>query len=365
MRFGRVLPLVLAAGLPIGAGASDAPHDRSSPAATDCKSCHALHNAQSAALTTTAGNANLCDSCHSLSTNFGFPWNAAEQAVPGASGTSHRWDATATNLGATAPAAGTEMGRGLVGGKLQCSTCHDQHAGANRFRGTQHASVTPGTNVIRSGGTGTGTLKLNAPAAAAKAAGYRVRIGPTATTFQISRDRGTTFLGWDGTAWVAGNASGRAITDLTSNPTLDDGTNVSVNFAGTFLVGDAWDFYVSYPFLRVSNAGGAMCTTCHKDRDMKYQDVEGGSANGVPGGALGPVTLGTTVFHHPTDQALNTKSGGIDRAAPLDANGAVQGSAGKDIVVSNDLTFDAGSVTCLSCHHPHNADSNSLTEDPR
>jgi hypothetical protein len=98
---------------------------------------------------------------------------------------------------------------------------------------------------------------------------------------------------------------------------------------------------------------------------MKYQDVEGGVANSVAGGTLTSVTLGATVFHHPTGQALNTKAGGIDNATPLDANGAVQGSAGKDSVVTNDITFDAGNVTCLSCHHPHNADSNSLTEDPR
>jgi len=77
------------------------------------------------------------------------------------------------------------------------------------------------------------------------------------------------------------------------------------------------------------------------------------------------VTLGTTVFSHPVGHALNANAKGYDRTGGiLDAHGGLQ-SAG-DGNRTNDLeTGTGGAVTCLTCHHPHNADSNSLTVDPR
>ncbi len=97
---------------------------------------------------------------------------------------------------------------------------------------------------------------------------------------------------------------------------------------------------------------------------MYWQDVEGGTANAVSGGRLPTVSLGATVFSHPVGQGLNANAQGYDRATPLDANGGAQGSGSADTNASNDLRLSAtAKVTCLSCHAPHNSDSNSLTTD--
>jgi hypothetical protein len=111
-----------------------------------------------------------------------------------------------------------------------------------------------------------------------------------------------------------------------------------------------------------------MCVTCHKDRDQRWQDVEGGTANGHSGGKLASVVLGTTAFHHPVGQPL---ANDYDRTVGangdiLDTDGAPQNGGAPDANETDDLVTGAdGTVTCLSCHSPHNADSNSLTVDLR
>jgi predicted CXXCH cytochrome family protein len=371
MRFARYLAVALLAAAPVLAPATDAPHE----ANWDCSNCHMGHSAPGVSLTNRAGNANLCQSCHvDHPGKFGFPWAPEDQAVPGESGISHRWDAPATNMGATPPI-GTPMGDKdrLSGGTLQCSTCHDQHAADDLLGepadptglGTQHTSfpVDVAQNPT-SGGTGR-TLTLVAPVGAAAAAkGYIVEIvepgSDSNATFKLSNDNGTSWFG-------CVTQNDYTYVTFAANPCkvgagvpLNDGTNVAVTFtgsAGTFLAGDRWSFYVSYPYLRVSNKDGEMCTTCHKDRHMYWQDVEGGAANGVSGGRQ-TIALGTTVFHHPVGQALRSPpAGGI-----LDADGTAQSPG--DTNKTNDLTFGTGGiVTCLTCHRPHNADSNSLTDD--
>jgi hypothetical protein len=375
MRLVRFLAVALVAVAPALAPATDAPHE----SRWDCSNCHMGHNAEGVSLTNKIGNANLCQSCHvNHPGKFGFPWSPTDdQAVPGEKGNSHRWDAPATNMGATPPI-GTPMGdkERLSGGTLQCSTCHDQHNADEREQdtdppvdparlGTQHTSFPVGVaQNPTSGGTGR-TLTLVSPVGAAAAAkGYLVEIvapgtGTTAT-FRLSNDNGTSWFGCSApTTYTYGPIASNVPCQAGPSVSLNDGANVKVAFedTGAFALGDQWRFYVSYPFLRVSNKDGEMCTTCHKDRHMFWQDVEGGDANGVGGGRQA-VTLGTTVFHHPVGQALRSPpAGGI-----LDADGTAQ-SAG-DTNKTNDLTFGSdGKVTCLTCHRPHNADSNSLTDD--
>jgi hypothetical protein len=106
-----------------------------------------------------------------------------------------------------------------------------------------------------------------------------------------------------------------------------------------------------------------MCTTCHKDRNMTWQNADG---VGPIVGTGQPVVFGTTRFSHPVNQALNQDgrtnglAGGI-----LDANGMPQATS-TDPNRTNDFVLGTGGVvTCLTCHHPHNADSNSLSPDPR
>lgn len=364
-----IRPLALAAVLaaPLAARATQAPHDASSD--YGCKNCHIAHKSLGTALTKTNTTAALCDSCHVSGLGFGFPWSSGQQAQPGTSGSSHSWTALASNLGATSPdpsSADTltaDMGHHLDGGtRLKCTTCHDVHQ-ADGVGGTLHASVTLGTNLTVTSGTGTGTLQLTATPAVAKAAGYVIKISGT-NQFKLSHDNGKTYFGWNGTTWgadsLAGYANGKPFTPGTP-VTLDDGiTLVTFSAAGTF-VSQIWqNFYVSYPFLR--GTGAMMCVTCHRDRNQTWQNVEG---TGPLAGNGQSITLGTTYLSHPVNQPLGANGRGYDRTGGiLDANGALQSTG--DGNTTNDLVVDSSSnVTCLSCHHPHNADSNSMTVDPR
>lgn len=369
MARGRLLLVAVLLGTPLVANATDAPHE----AGTLCSNCHMGHNAPGASLTKELGNFVLCQSCHLSETGFGFPWGPSDQAVPGSSGTSHRWDAPATNRGAMPPPAGTPMGDRLEGGKLQCSTCHDQHEAdqhAVEGRGSQRVSVPVGV-AQAAVGTGTGTLTVGAPVGAAAAAkSYLVEIVATGSastaTFRLSNDKGTSWFGCVAPSIYTYVAYAANACLAGASVPLNDGANVNVTFAGAdgeLVAGDRWEFYVSYPYLRVHNAGGAMCTTCHKDRNMTWQNADG---VGPVVGTGQPVVFGTTRFSHPVNQALNQDgrtnglAGGI-----LDANGMPQATS-TDPNRTNDFVLGAGGVvTCLTCHHPHNADSNSLSPDPR
>jgi hypothetical protein len=364
--------------------ALDPPHDASQQD-QGCWACHRFHSGAGATLTNQLGNFNVCDQCHGSLTDpdgkhFGFPWVPQHQAIPGTVGRSHRWDAPATGRGARVPST-TAMAQRLDGGKLQCSTCHDQHNNGGKpgdpgfHGGSQHvsgdggAAGTVGVGTVWSpngppAGAGTGQLRLVAATTAAAAKGYRVQLTAapgTSVTFKISHDRGKTWFAYSGGAWVAdptGTGTGRTVS-LSTTAELDDGASVQVSFpsAAGYKAGDLWDFRISYPFLRASNVSDAMCEDCHSDRVHTAVRVEGGDGT-YPAN-------GTNSFSHPVGQALARS---YDRATPLDANGAPQVASGPDADgnPTNNLNLDASSkVRCTSCHAVHNADSNSLTQDPR
>jgi hypothetical protein len=290
------------------------------------------------------------------------------QATVGGSGTSHRWDAPAASLGATPPSASSSdpdeaaMGELLDAGRLQCSTCHDQHNNSDGTtglplpssgRGTQHRSLVTKRTALAS----TGSVAVTAAPSGMAAKAYLLEIttqGAVGTArFRWSNDGGAT--------WMQENLLTAAIVPLSDAVAL-----AFTNGGGgtSFVAGERFTFYVSYPYLRVDLT--RMCLICHKDRHMHWQDVEGRSD-----GRLGAsIVLGTTVFSHPVGQPLGANGRGYDRVGGiLEPGGGVQGGAGDDGNRSNDLvtsTGDAGGlVGCTSCHHPHNADSNSLTSDPR
>jgi hypothetical protein len=348
--------------------ASDPPHDSSNtldPGGTQCASCHTLHDAVAGGLSSKANNFDVCDSCHSSKTGLGFPWARSEQAVPGAGGSHHGWEGDAVNskYGAEAPL-NAEMSVRLKSGKIQCSTCHDQHGSKDTAGNSlgptyspRSAHFGPGTLGVAArlpSGTGTppagtGQLSITALVAAPLPKGYRVRVS-AAGQFQVSHDAGLTTPSYTSSyAYTAGTA-------VTLSNAADD-ANLQVTITAGAKVGDYWDFYVTYPFVRVSIANGELCEDCHRSRVMS-DTVTGAN--------------GTKVFSHPAGMGVQLArtydrtqgtNGGI-----LDANGGVQGVDG-DTITSNDLRLygsaaNANSVTCLSCHSPHNADSNSLTEDP-
>ncbi len=354
---------VLLALAPAAAPAVDAPHDGSITIGT-CENCHKLHNSAGGTLLNQPDNNIACTACHNTApattgARLGFPWVYEDQATPGTSGQQHRWDALAENaaFGAARPT-DTEMLKRIKDGRIQCAACHDVHADVKAFdTRTLHTSIPAATNTTMTGGTGSMVMALTLPTSAANTRGYRVQVAfVSGSQFEvaISHDAGTGAPTWwvHNGAWVQGALTSGTTLRTPGTPFALDDSSVQVTFSGTPIAGQYWDFYISYAHLRASNVADAMCLQCHASRDQTHTTV-GGTGNG------------TFVFSHPVGQALNANGMGYDRAAAnvLDANGALQ-TAG-DTNTTNDLRLDAGVVRCTTCHAVHNADSNSLTVDPR
>jgi len=187
------------------------------------------------------------------------------------------------------------------------------------------------------------------------ATGYWLRVR-TAGNVAASMDGGLTW--WrpttnTGAAWVADAAvpvGGPYLT--TVDLALPNNPDLKVRFGGVPATDDLWKLFVSFPMLRSPNLSGAICLECHKDRAQPHAYVEVNDT-------------GTKVFSHPVGEILNANTRGYDRGTPLDADGGVQGTNG-DTNATNDMLLGPGGVVgCTSCHAPHNADSNSLTVDPR
>lgn len=355
---GLTIALAVSIGVAVAAFAGDEPHWLTY--GTNCASCHAGHKAAGSNLTVVAGNANLCLSCHNLGgAALNYPLERMVKADPvNGSGTSHAWDVIVANpsTGAASPS-NPQMSVRLDAGKITCSVCHNQH-------GNNASAVAAGTAgsqqkpaMVKLAGGGTGTVASTAtPVANARA--YTIEIvetaGATGTAkFRISNDGGASWFGYSGGSWVA-YATGNA--QLTAaSVQLNDGANVALQFSGIFAIGDQFRFYVSYPFLRTATdagtnaAGSKLCRDCHASWTMDH---------------LGARTWDGSPRSHPVGVALNANGGGYDRVTALDANGAVQGSAGKDANATNDLRFAAdGTVQCLTCHGIHHSDGNSMTID--
>jgi hypothetical protein len=367
-----LLAALLALAAPALAAAIDAPHDRSF-LPNGCQDCHQLHNALGGSLTTQVTMSDACMVCHTshggANHRLGFPWTGTEQATLGTDGVHHRWDASVTNAaaGAVAPS-DPEMAQRVIAGRLECSVCHNQHAANKPFSPTtsMNVSIAVGASATAKGNyrppgapaalpVGNATLTMfSANAATALPKGYKLRV-LAGTRVTVSYDGG---LSWfapttsSGAAWVpdaATPAGGPYVAG--ANLALEGGALVVILSTGAG-VDDYWDFFVSFPMLRSPNLTGSACLSCHQERSQGHLAVESGGD-------------GVRVFSHPIGEALNANLKGYDHPAPLDSDGGVQGVNG-DTNATNDLLLGSGSaVTCLSCHAPHNADSNSLTVDPR
>jgi len=361
----RHLTMAVALAAPLAALAVDSPHDASYTSGS-CTECHALHQATGGGGPTPAS---VCMVCHNGS---GQPprvnWASADQATAGGStGKHHNWSTSTTNAAAGAlPPQHPLVAQRTPGGLLQCATCHDLHkANAANAPNSVKSSIDVGVAQNPTGGGASGTLALSPLPASPRPAGYRVKISAVGT-FIVSHDfkrppAETTWWNYVGGTWILGADGGQGKPFNSGNAvSIDDvpaqnPSPISVTITGTPATGTYWDFYVSYPFVRAYNAAGEMCIDCHRDRAQDHFTTRGSPGYG----------WGGKPFSHPVYQAPGDNGGGYDRGVPLDANGAVQGAGTADGNRTNDLVLSSGLVTCVTCHSPHGADSNSLTVDLR
>jgi predicted CXXCH cytochrome family protein len=356
MRTRALLAAAAALLLAVSARAVDAPHTAAViPNDASCSDCHTLHAAPGGGLTNQPDNFTLCTHCHNslgAAFSFGGAWYTSGQAAPGSGGRSHHASAPLTNEahGATPPT-DARLSSHATGGYLRCSACHDAHAaGGANAPGSRHVSVATGTLLAKSGGGGAGTLTL-AVGEGAVAGGYRVRIGPVATQFQVShraRSQQTASVTWGEPYAIPGAGTAVPLVQTGDDPA------VSVSFSEASLtVGEYWDFYVGFPFLRMPIAEGELCMDCHAARNQRHTDVETTATYGW---------ASDKPFSHPVGEGLNANGKGYDLTIPLEPSGAAQ-SATK---TSSTLALSAtGKVTCLTCHAVHNADTTSQTMDAR
>lgn len=357
-----ILSAALVALAPAGAAALDAPHDQTFSDGA-CANCHSL------AITTPSGATNYtpgCTACHNARTTsrFGFPWLSGDQAASGVGGNHHTWTGFAQNprTGSKGPS-NADMQRQLVDGRIQCTVCHDPHVAApDNADGRQHTSIAIGVAVDKTGGgtAGTGKMTLASvdPATLAKATRVQIQtVTAAGGTFILSHDFGLatpSWFNWVGGSWVAGtlDGPGQSFTNDT-NVAIDD-PMVLVRFGAGTAVGNYWDFWISYPFLRIALADATFCTDCHAERNQTAARVRGVDAAYLPNGVR--------KFSHPVGEGLNSNGLNRDRTDPLDPTGVTQ--AAGDGNTSNDLVLPGGVVRCTTCHALHGGDSNSLSVDP-
>jgi hypothetical protein len=306
--------------------------------------CHLLHQAQGGGLTAHASNVNLCQSCHWPG---GDAWdrsiNNMDKAVPHVGGTSHAFDVDAVNAGLdTQNPQDAEMLVRVMGGKIVCSTCHNQHkgeqsfGGTSRVRPTQKVTTSGSQGAVTPGGTFTGP----------EGVWYLIEIttdgDETTAEFRYSKDNGI--------SWVLEGLTAGA------DVALDSGVTVTFTNGGApphFVAGEQWEFAAAWPFLRANldsgdnNSANKYCRDCHRSWVMTHTETQ---------------TYDGSYKSHPVGVALNDNSQGYDRGTPLDGDGLAQPSA-PDNNPTNDLQLDGTFVQCLTCHGVHYADSNTKTVD--
>lgn len=301
-------------GAPVIVRAIDAPHTGGSL----CGSCHISHQSLGGDLTSTAGNANSCLSCHQAggaasakafaNADQAVPWPGLPTNAP-STGTSHRWDAGA-------------------GGHVE-------------FVG---GAATPST----------GSVLV-----------YGAYTGPYAKTYTLT----ITTAGAVGTArfnWAAttpGGGSGISVLTAASN-TLFQGVYVKfVNGTGTsFQLNDKWNVYVRPDLRTPTNAvvlahttnGVPTCSACHDEHSQAMTPFDP-AASAYAGGA------GTNRHFMRVNNDQHQLC--YDCHAPRNVTNSVAGSHPVGITVPVDATHQAptrlplekgtSEMGCLTCHQMH------------
>ncbi len=293
--------------------ATDPPHDSSN--FIECVSCHNLHNSPGGALTTRAGNANLCQSCHvNGGTATGKAFVQSDQAQPGlalpsgmkADGNSHRWDA------------GPQ-------GRIEAK------------------SGNASTGTIVSGGAYTGP-SIQTYTIVITTSG-NVGVAQFEWYLQIKNGGG----GPDGTATTG------------TNVTLGDGLTLTFS-GGNFVANDIWYLYViadlvapSDPEMLVRLEGDTiMCSTCHDQHSQKKTPFDPlAPAYGGPGTGNGRHDQRSDNDSdqmckdcHGARHVSASSQGSHPVGVGIPTGGGYQSPAGLPLDASN-------KVSCLTCHGMH------------
>jgi predicted CXXCH cytochrome family protein len=263
----------------------DPPHNTVN--AISCSNCHISHHAPGMAITTAQGNANLCMTCHGPAS--GKPFADTDQAYPGQSGNSHRWDSGASG----------------------------------------HAKASIGntsTGKVQSGGAFTGSYAKT----------YTI-------TISTQGDVGVARFSW--TATAPGGGSGTNV--LTgSNVSLDQGITVTFTDGASspsFKLNDVWRVNVRTDINQPTTAalaarissGKIMCSTCHDEHSQANTPFD--PAAPVYGGA------GTGNGRHCQRIASDTDQMCKDCHSARNVTSSSQGS--------HPVGVGSATLACLTCGH--------------
>jgi len=307
-------------GAPSVSSALDPPHDASRSIV--CGTCHITHDAAGGTITTVAGNANLCLSCHTAGGQASAkPLATASQALPypglpagvSPSGTSHRWDSGASG------------------------------------------------HVTFGGGTSTGRVQSGG-----------AFVGPYAKTYTLTistaGDVGTARFNWTAATPGGGSGSGTGVLTAASVP-LDQGITVTFTngtVSPSFRLNESWSVYVrpdvrqpvtAAMVTRLEN-GKLMCSTCHDAHSQAEAPFD--PAAPAYGGA------GTGAGRHFQRVAGDTDQGCKDCHNVRNVASAASGSHGVGIAVVPaagriqaplvlPLDRTSNQLQCSTCHAVHGA----------
>lgn len=308
--------------------ATDAPHNP--PRLTQyCLDCHTLHNAPGTTLTAAAGNHNLCMSCHNpTGLASPRPFAAADQAVPGTTGNSHRFDALAINpVRETLEPLTPALNLALAGAtsnpnkRVMCSTCHNQHDQTN-------APFDP-----------------KAPAGNAWGRHYqRIANNTNQMCLDCHRTRDLNSV----RTWTGSNLSHPVQQPLPATSTFHWPPNdADGSPQASALVGVA----TSGSTTTLVNGAGGWTPAALVGQVVRFR-------TGVNKGATRPViaNTATTLTFAALPSPITAGDGfEIDRDGNLSNNFLLDDNGTP--------SYTQGRVLCMSCHSPHFADSNSATYD--
>lgn len=374
--------------MPTAAWTLDPPHDGSRT--ISCANCHITHHAAGGAITKIAGNPNLCMSCHSTGgVASSTPFADTDEAIPGTSGTSHRWDSSAagwvkTNPANTSPgtvrSSGSFVGRYRKTYTITITSAGD--AGTALFNwtsskplsltyldsfaaiafggtsGTQNWSATPWQEIVETDGPTAGLIQVVADAACV--GGNCLRIGGGAIntrgvqrsanvsqgtsamlTFSYRRQLATCPNTSTANVGLQGSSTGATWTTLaTYNLNACDSGPVAQEF-------DITPFLAATTQIRFVGMGTAGVSDFIYIDNVQVQYLASG------GGAAG-VSTGTNVA---LDEGVTAtfSNGNVSPSFKLNDQWTVY--ANPDINQPTTLAIAArlaaGTVTCSACHNEH------------